>query len=128
MNNLNPGDVVSVMIGLIEHFGIVSDRQIDGMLSIISNSRRTGQVAEEAANAFAAGKTIKVYGYPSTLMPATVIARARSQLGKPYSLATWNCEHFIRWAHGSKVVSPQLQVAVIASLVLLGLFYWVKHR
>jgi len=128
MNNFIPGTVVSVMAGPIEHFGIVSDLEIGGMPCIISNSRRSGQVAEEPVNVFADGKTMKIHGYPSRRTPAAVIACARSQLGKAYNLVSWNCEHFIRWAHGLKVESPQLRIAVVTGLVIFALFYLSKKQ
>ncbi len=130
MNNLAPGTVVSVNVGPIKHFGIVSDKQWDGMPYIISNSLRAGQVAEEPANIFANGNTIrKVDDYPGKMNPYEVIARARSQLGKTYKLISWNCEHFIRWVHGQKVESPQLQAAaIVGGLSLLALLYFKKNK
>lgn len=124
MNSLQPGTIVSVAVGPLTHFGIVSDQQGAGFPYVISCSRRTGQVSEEAATTFANGDNIKVHSYPSQLNPFQVIQRARSKLGTKYDLFKWNCEHFVRWAHNLKPESPQLQIAAIlgvASLLLFGI-------
>jgi len=127
MNNLIPGTVVSTMVGPIGHFGIASDRQIGGLQCIISCSQATGQVSEEPANIFTNGKKIKIHAYPGALSPSVVINRARSKLGTAYNFLSWNCEHFIRWVHGIKVESPQLQISALIGLGILGLFY-LKQR
>ena len=121
MYGLIPGTVVSVAVGPITHFGIVSDRQSNGLPHIISCSRRTGQVAEESAAAFANGGKIKVHGYPGERQPLHVMQKARSALGTKYDLFKWNCEHFVRWAHELKPESPQLLAAMIIGLIGLGL-------
>ncbi|PUB88045.1 MAG: hypothetical protein DBP00_07390 [gamma proteobacterium symbiont of Ctena orbiculata] len=121
MNYLQPGTIVSVAVGPIRHFGIVSDRVDFGSPYIISSSNRTGQVAEEKSEIFANGGKIKVHGYPSRLNPFEVLKRARNMLGTKYDIFKWNCEHFVRWAHGLKPESPQMQVAVFGALSLLVL-------
>jgi len=122
MNSLQPGTIVSVAIGPLTHFGIISDQQGAGFPYIISCSRRTGQVAEETATVFANGDNIKVHDYPGQLNPYQVIQRARSKLGTKYDLFKWNCEHFVRWAHDLKLESPQLQIAAILGVVSFLLF------
>ncbi len=124
MNSLQTGTIVSVAVGPLTHFGIVSDQQGAGFPYIISCSRRTGQVAEERATVFANGHKIKVHGYPSQLNPFQVIHRARSMQGTKYDLFKWNCEHFVHWVHNLKPESPQLQIVVIlgvASLLFFGI-------
>jgi hypothetical protein len=122
MSYLIPGTVVSVAIGPIKHFGIISDRQgLQGPF-IISCSQRTGCVAEEAAQAFANGGNINIHGYPSQLNSYQVLQRARSKLGTKYDLLKWNCEHFVRWTHNLKAESPQLQATAILGVLSLLLF------
>ncbi|MCG8094859.1 MAG: lecithin retinol acyltransferase family protein [Candidatus Thiodiazotropha endolucinida] len=120
MNYLQPGTIVSVAVGPITHFGIVSDRADFGRPKIISTSKRTGQVAEEKAETFANGGKIKLHGYPSQLPPFVVLRKARNKLGTKYDVFNWNCEHFVRWAHGLKPESPQLRVAIFGVLSLLA--------
>lgn len=125
MKYLTPGTIVSVGVGPLTHFGIISDYGDPKFPYVISCSRRTGQVSEETAADFANGGDIKVHGYPSQLEPHQVIQRARRKLGTRYDLFKWNCEHFVRWAHNLKLESPQLQFAVtigVVSLLTFGLF------
>lgn len=127
MNYLLPGTIVSVPFGPFHHLGIVSDRQGSRTPYIISCSRRAGQVAEETAHDFANGGDIKIHGYPSKLGPVQVIQRARSQLGSKYDLFNWNCEHFVHWAHGLKLESPQLQSVALISMLAISLF-WLRQE
>ena len=122
MNKLIPGTVVSMMVGPIEHFGIVSDQLIGGVPHIISNSKRTGLVCEEPVSIFANGQNLKTYDFSGTLNPSAVVSRARTKIGSAYDLIGWNCEHFIRWALGMKVESPQLRGAAILGLALFGIY------
>lgn len=122
MKFLQPGTIVSVGVGPLTHFGIVSDQGGPDFPHIISCSRRTGQVAEETAADFANGGTIKVHNYPSQLNPFQVIQRARSKLGTKYDLFKWNCEHFVRWVHSLKPESPQLQAAMVLGVLSLLTF------
>lgn len=128
MKNLTPGTLVSVMVGPFKHYGIVSGRAIGGMPHVISNSRRKGAVAEEPVSVFSGGKSIKVHGRLGELSPSAVVSRARSQLGKTYNLLRWNCEHFVRWAYGIKVESPQLQRTLVLGLLALSVFNVVRSR
>jgi hypothetical protein len=42
------------------------------------------------------------------LPPEVVLHRARSIQGRACSLTDFNCEHFVRHAHGVEIKSPQL--------------------
>ncbi|MCG7980275.1 MAG: lecithin retinol acyltransferase family protein [Candidatus Thiodiazotropha taylori] len=76
-------------------------------------------MAEEKEEIFADGCKIKIHGYPSQLPPFVVLRKARNKLGTKYDVFKWNCEHFVRWAHGLKPESPQLQVAILGVVSLL---------
>ena len=67
---------------------------------------------EEPLSQFANGKNPRIVNYPGTLPPQIVLARARSYLYSEYRLFSWNCEHFVRYAHGLKMTSPQISRAV----------------
>lgn len=101
LRQLAPGVIVAVWVAPVWHEGIVSDRRdADGVPLVISCSRRAGAAREEPWGTFApAGCAIAVIGYPSSLAPRTVLARARAGLGRPWTPAR-NCEHFARAAHG----------------------------
>lgn len=114
-----PGTVVLVPVfGLFDHTGIVSDRRYGGKPLVISNSSRSGGVAEEPWDTFAQGGDVSLVGYPGRLPWNVVLHRARSFIGSRYGLMSWNCEHFVRFAHGLKPWSPQ--VAVTMGIVFLA--------
>lgn len=114
-----PGTVVAVNVGPITHVGVVTDKIVDGLPTVISNSMRAGGVAEEPLGLFANGGQVWLLGYIGRLSPHEVIERARSQIGKQWNLF-WNCEHLVRWVHGLKPESPQLVMgaALVATLSL----------
>jgi len=119
--SLSPGTVVSVWVfPFYRHKGIVSDRFIEGLPMVISNSARAGGVTEEPWDVFAAGQSVSLEGFPGNLPPYLVVHRARSLVGKSYELFTWNCDHLALYAHGQKPESPQL-VGTVAALVLGGI-------
>lgn len=126
LSRLVPGTIVAVDVG-VWHEGIVSDRRgDDGAPLVISCSRRAGCAREEPWGTFApAGCPVAVVGYPSSLPPRTVLARARARLGETWTPLR-NCEAFARGAHGfhgsptaeglTAAIVPLLRVA---SLVML---------
>lgn len=109
---LPAGTVVGVRFGLIEHVGIVTDRTIDGMPAVISNSRARGGVCEEPLSGFAAGRPVRLHRAMSDMPGHEVAYRARRMVGRRYDVLRFNCEHFVRIAHGLKPRSPQVYGAV----------------
>ena len=108
-----PGSVVSVRIGPVRHVGIAISSQ-----RVISCSLQQRRVVEETLEEFSGGHPVTIEGYPGTLPPFEVIARARAKLGTPWDLFSFNCEHFVNWAHGRKADSPQLRSAVTLAMIL----------
>jgi Lecithin retinol acyltransferase len=132
---LLPGAVVAVhprkFLGLVRHPGIVTGRDWLGRVCVISNSQRRGGVFEETLQEFAGGDAVVLLGRPDVLAPQEVIGRARSRAGQPWNLFTWNCEHFVNWAHGLPVKSPQLLqggLAIATVLVLVGLSVGIPSK
>lgn len=125
---LSPGTVVSTpAYGIFKHKGVVSDRaSSDGRLMIISCSGRAGEVREETEEEFSQGNEIVSEGYLGNLHVQEVLYRARRCIGKKYSLLSWNCEHFVRYAHGLEPSSPQLATTFV--LASLGVFAVVALR
>lgn len=110
--SLAPGTVIAVWVGPIQHVGVVSDRMHGSHPNVISNSHRAGRVIEEPLPVFAGGRPVNVVGYLGNLSPQKVLQRARSRIGETWDLF-WNCEHFVKWAHGLRPRSPQLVAGVI---------------
>jgi len=114
-----PGMIVSVpvttSVGTIAHKGIVSDRAgPDNCPMVIHSAKLFGRrVVETTMTDFAVKHVgpVSSEGFPGTLPPHIVVARAREQIGKPWY--PWdNCEHFSSWAHGVQEKSPQLRRGV----------------
>ena len=105
---LPAGTVIGVPFGVIEHVGIVTDRRIDGVPAVISNSYAHRGVREEPLSSFAHGRSFRVHKAMSDLPGDEVAHRARRMIGRRYDPLRFNCEHFVRIAHGLKPKSPQL--------------------
>lgn len=103
------GSVVRVRHGFYEHVAMLSDHAIGGERAVVAFSAQAGGFVEEPFSVFARGQTVAIEGYLGVLPPAVVMRRARMKRGQAYSLSDFNCEHFVRYAHGVPVESPQLR-------------------
>lgn len=119
--SLIPGSVVSVNLGLITHYGIVSEHD-----TVISASRKSGKVVEQVPHKFSEGKPITCVGYLGALSPFEVIKRARDKIGEPYDIFRNNCEHFVTSAHGLKSQSPQVARAVLVVGAIAFAFFLAR--
>lgn len=77
-----------------------------------------GGVLRQTLEDFADGYRIASKPVKSRLTPDQIVARAESMLGRQYDSALWNCEHFVEYALGNKVESPQLQVVTLGLIAL----------
>lgn len=121
---LRPGTVLSTGRPGFRHFGVSTDCFINGLPTVISNTGKYGKVIEESLEQFKEQGDLKIEGYWGSLTPQNVLRRARENLGTRYLLINWNCEHFVRFAHGLKPESPQVAfvgVIVIGAILLIGL-------
>jgi hypothetical protein len=111
------GDVLAVPCGFYDHLVVYVG---DGI--VISCSGRAGCVVAEPLATFAGGSRVRIVGYPGRLPRQVVAARAWAEVGKPYSLFSNNCEHFVARVHGLSPRSPQLRFwgTVAAAALLLA--------
>ncbi len=117
IDDLVTGTVLRVSHGPYDHVGLVSDRYINGERAVLSFAASTGGLLEEPFSVFALNRRVYNDGYLSQLDPYWVMVRARAITHRRYSWTAYNCEHFVRDAHGLKPESPQLQ-----SWLVLGSF------
>lgn len=115
MKKLQIGTVVEVDRGLYRHSGLLYgwNGEIPLVLANLPGGARI-QTGDE----FSGGQRIKVRGYPSNMSHMQVLARAATAMNRPYSWLSWNCEHFVAFAHGLKVESPQVLGWAMAAGVL----------
>lgn len=79
-------------------------------------------VVEEPLNKFQGAGDLKMEGYFGSLPQSVVLERARAKLGSRYALIHWNCEQFVRYAHGLKLESPQLAAVAALCMVMLAIY------
>lgn len=120
---LIPGTIVQIDFGLYKHPGLVSDKTINSIPMIISNSFRKKGVYEESWEDFSNGKKVEILGYPGNLSSTEVLNRARSKIGTRWNLFFWNCEHFINWSHGRNPRSPQVRIYATFVVATAGLAF-----
>lgn len=102
------GLVIRVRHGWYDHVAMLGDVAIAGERSVVAFSAQAGGFNEQSLANFARGQEVIVEGYLGALPPEAVMRRARMKRGQPYAWASFNCEHFVRYAHGVEVESPQL--------------------
>jgi hypothetical protein len=122
---LRIGTIVSTWIGPIEHFGLVTAYTQWGEPVVASISMKDG-FARQLLTGFAKAQGTYGFGYPSSLPEYEVLARVYSVADKPYHLANWNCEHFVRYGHGLPPESPQVARATIIAFAAIAIFALAK--
>lgn len=105
-----------------DHMG-VAGLIIDGKRSVIHNTARG--VVVTSLEEFALRRAVEVVMTPlSPAHGAMIVARAYTQIGRPYSLLFANCEHFATWAFSGVPESPQLGRYIgglLCALIVVGL-------
>jgi hypothetical protein len=93
------------------HVALIGDRIIGSERSVLAFTPGAGAggLIEQRFSEFARGRPVTRVGYLGTLPPEIVLQRARTMSEAPYSWTEFNCEHFVRYAHGVPVESPQLR-------------------
>ena len=124
-NIVRPGDLLAALRFGYWHVGVASDVTVGGAPTEISASKQTGRVVEESWATFTGGGEVRHLGYPGTLPRHVVVARARAQIGRPWTLFD-NCEHVATRAHGIEPQSGQLRAAIAAGIALLAV--WADAR
>ncbi|XHS79310.1 hypothetical protein ACFJGW_04875 [Burkholderiaceae bacterium UC74_6] len=116
---LPAGTLVSVSRAPYRHVGLLTEPAYGRERQVISlNPGQPGhQVLEEPLSIFARGKPVRVVQMRSTADWA-VLARARSGQHPAYDWLAFNCEHFVRFAAGQPIESPQLAIWTLAALAL----------
>lgn len=125
---------VETNVGTVNHKGILSDcLGPDEYPMVIHNAKIYGEIVESSMSVYVSKAVgpVASEGYPGQLTQAVVIARARSHIGQQWRPLS-NCEHFVSWAHGLEVTSPQLRRAgkkagLVTGALAVGTFLLLKR-
>jgi len=87
--------------------------------NLISLSYRTGTVLEESWHEVVGDKKVEISQISGIEPQHTIIKRARKCINKDikYNLLTFNCEHFVRYAHGLPIESIQVQKVLSGAII-----------
>lgn len=117
--DLRAGEIVGVRISGVWHEGIVDlERDETGRPYVWNKSKRSGRVERESWATFGAGLPALRIGYPGTLPPEDVIARARERIGEEWTPID-NCQRFTRACHGVPARSPEADAIGVTFLVAM---------
>lgn len=75
-------------------------------------------VVRQTLDQFRDGRPFEIVKATTGLSENQILRRAHQAMGRPYDLLNWNCDHFVQWALGNEVKSPQLKVAATIAVVL----------
>ncbi len=122
-NNLRAGDVVAIRHPLYKHFAIISDKSNEHKghtyPNLISLSYRTGTVLEESWHQIVGNNKVEISQIKGIEPQHVIVERARKCIDKniKYDLLTFNCEHFVRYAHGLPIESIQVQKVISGAII-----------
>jgi hypothetical protein len=122
--NYRLGAIVGKRIGALplpQHVGILAPHPTWGR-SVISFGPEG--VIEEPAWQFAEGGRFDSISYPGRLPWQIVVRRARQAIATaPYDTMDFNCDYFVRYCHGVKLGSPQVNAIALLAVIGAG-FVW----
>ena len=117
LQNLRPGTILRLDRGLYDHVVLLGEHAWATERQVLSFGPGPNGLVEMPFSQFAGTTGVTVDGYLGALAPADVLARARKIGGqRRYSWLGFNCEHFVRAAHGATIESPQLGRAFIVAM------------
>jgi hypothetical protein len=115
IESLTAGTVISVSHGLYRHVALIAEESFYGERKVLAFSAEHRGFVEQTFADFSQGREVVINGYFGRLPSSIVLQRARLMKGKHYSWVNFNCEHFVRCAHGVSIESPQLQSLAMVS-------------
>ena len=118
------GVIASVDRGLYSHVGILAEPVPGQPRTVVSLNpgAPSTQLREETLPEFGRARVVNLLPPLSALSASFVLGRARSGQHPQYSWTEFNCEHFLCFAFGVPLESPQLRrIATISALAFLAL-------
>lgn len=112
---LRLASIVSVRRPGFLHEALVSGFTYYGEAIVSSISSSEGSYEELLADMLA-GQPLEDIRNPDVLPDWLVLQRAAEVACRPYNWVSWNCQHFVRYAHGLKVRSPGVETIGLLAL------------
>lgn len=109
---LEVGDLIATKKsgGLIKHFGVFVGYGVMRSPVVVSSSGRHGRVVAETLTDFCGGHLPEYFRVAAPRLDrAEITRRALNAIGARYDLFGFNCEHFVHYAHGYPIGSPQVR-------------------
>jgi hypothetical protein len=117
IHEFTPGTVLRINRGLYDHVALLGEHDWPGERQVLSFGPSLLGLEEVSFSEFAGKRVVRVDGFLGQLTPTEVLARARGiGVQRRYSWLAFNCEHFVRAAHGSPLESPQLGRAFLLAI------------
>jgi hypothetical protein len=92
----------------------------DGGIAVeIANNIKFAGVSLTDWHVFADGREIFLHRRAPTPQVPGILQRVEESMGKTYSLATQNCEHFASYAFSGKAESKAIQGAGVVAAILI---------
>jgi hypothetical protein len=125
------GDIVSRrkrgLEPFIIHYGIVVGFTSSGQLILIENTKNYG-VRQTTLDEFILDAIdFKIVSSTPIHRRNQMIQTAKSYLGHPYSLTSFNCEHFVNFVKEGKPYSKQIQSAGKIIGLALAVFIFTRN-
>lgn len=116
---------------LIKHHGVAINYPNDSTTYIVDNNIGQGVGIHSLKSYLRNNKVIQINKrWASMESKKTIRNRINSTLGTPYSLLTFNCEHFSNFVRFGKVSSKQVIKRVCVIALFIAIFYiiskWLK--
>jgi len=120
---LRPADRLIAPIfatGITQHHAIYVGQDAEGMQWLSENDHTAGVRLIRADHFLARYKTFRVLPFIGTTEQRDeAVRRAYRDLGKPYDLLRYNCEHHSSFVQTGRAISRQVQVVMGGMLLLI---------
>ena len=123
-HRLRPGDrLISPLFatGLTKHHAIYLGMDTTGIEWVAENHKLLGVRAVKATAYFASAPSFIIRPFSGSYAEMIVaVQRALAEVGKPYDLINYNCEHYAEYVQNGLVFSQQVENVKALACIALG--------
>lgn len=96
--------------GISKHHSVFLGMDYHGTEWISENNYVMGVRLVEAGNYFSRNKSFQILKFSGTAQERkAAVQRALDELGKPYDLINYNCEHYAEYVQNNRIFSDQVE-------------------